>query len=79
MPVPVVFEPPSNSQSNETPTTPKQDTPTNSSPATVTVIKETDTRSVTLKKLEDLNEMLKRGLINQKDYDIKKAELLKGM
>ena len=71
--------PPSDGQSNETPTTPKQDTPTNSSSATVTVMKETDTRSVTLKKLEDLNEMLKRGLINQKDYDIKKSELLKGM
>ena len=42
-------------------------------------MKKTDTRSVTLKKLEDLNEMLKRGLINQKDYDIKKSELLKSM
>ena len=80
MPIPVVAITPANNQTNENPPSPKQDTPASASPpAVVTVVKETDTRSSTLKKLEDLNEMLKRGLINQKDYDTKKAELLKGM
>jgi hypothetical protein len=31
------------------------------------------------KRLDDLNNMLKKGLINQKDYDSKKAEILKSM
>ena len=30
-------------------------------------------------KLEALNSMLKKGLITQKDYDLKKAEILKSM
>jgi hypothetical protein len=30
-------------------------------------------------KLADLNELKKKGLITQKDYDIKKAEILKNM
>jgi hypothetical protein len=79
MPIPVVAITPSTNQSNENPPAPKQDSPASTSPAVVTVVKETDNRSSTLKRLEDLNEMLKRGLINQKDYDVKKAELLKGM
>lgn len=31
------------------------------------------------KRLEDLNNMLKKGLINQSDYDAKKAEILRDM
>lgn len=79
MPIPVVAITPANIQPNENPSTPKQDTPANIKPAVVTLVKETDTRSNALKRLEDLNEMFKRGLINQKDYDIKKSEILKGM
>ena len=30
-------------------------------------------------KLEQLDQLLKRGLITQKDYDIKKAEILKNL
>jgi hypothetical protein len=30
-------------------------------------------------KLEQLDQLFKRGLITQKDYDIKKAEILKGL
>ena len=31
------------------------------------------------KRLEDLNTMLKKGLITQKEYDVKKAEILKNL
>ncbi|NCU93297.1 MAG: SHOCT domain-containing protein, partial [Burkholderiaceae bacterium] len=30
-------------------------------------------------KLEQLDELLKKGLITKKDYDIKKAEILKAL
>jgi len=32
-----------------------------------------------LKRLDDLNTLLKKGLITQKDYDLKKAEILKNL
>jgi hypothetical protein len=32
-----------------------------------------------LKRLDDLNSLLKKGLITQKDYDLKKAEILKNL
>lgn len=32
-----------------------------------------------ISRLNNLNELLKKGLINQKDYDLKKAEILKSM
>jgi hypothetical protein len=36
-------------------------------------------QSDSVKKLEDLNGMLKKGFITQKDYDMKKQEILKAM
>lgn len=38
-----------------------------------------DNSNTTTKKLEELNGLLKRGLISQKEYDNKKAEILKSM
>jgi hypothetical protein len=35
--------------------------------------------SSSMKKLEDLNAMLKKGLITQQEYDTKKQEILKNM
>jgi hypothetical protein len=74
MPKPVEVITPASNQLGENPSTPSQEkTPITSS------INLTDARSGTLKKMDELNEMLKRGLINQKDYDTKKAGILKDM
>jgi membrane protease subunit (stomatin/prohibitin family) len=41
-------------------------------------VKSSSTPSIT-DRLTSLNELKAKGLITQKDYDLKKAELLKGM
>jgi hypothetical protein len=45
---------------------------------TETAVSTTGSANIT-QKLEDLNMMLKKGLITQKDYDTKKSEILKSL
>jgi hypothetical protein len=77
MPLPAFTTNSKNNQNINVPSDPKKGLPENIAP--VTIVTQTDNRSSTLQKLEDLNEMLKKGLINQKDFDVKKSELLKSM
>ncbi len=41
--------------------------------------KASESSKTTLQKIEELNALLKKGLITQKEYDAKKSELLKAM
>jgi hypothetical protein len=43
------------------------------------LIKSPDSSKTIAQKIEELNGLLKKGLITQKEYDAKKAELLKSM
>ena len=55
--------------------------PVKSSPITINIEKEStkSETSTSINRLNNLNELLKKGLINQKDYDAKKSEILKTM
>jgi hypothetical protein len=79
MPKPVEVITPASNQLSENQSTPSQEKAPITSSAFTPSINLTDARSGTLKKMDELNEMLKRGLINQKDYDTKKAGILKDM
>ncbi len=41
--------------------------------------KQAESNQTAIQKLEQLNELLKKGLINQKEYDAKKSDILKSM
>jgi len=79
MPKPVEVITPASNQLGENLATPSQEKTPITSSAFTSTINPIDTRSGALKKLDELNEMLKRGLINQKDYDTKKVGILKDM
>ena len=55
--------------------------PAKSSPITINIEKESSTSDASspINRLNNLNDLLKKGLINQKDYDTKKVEILKTM
>lgn len=60
---------------------PPANTPPRSSPIKINIDKSSPVSSGSsgVTRLNDLNELLKKGLINQRDYDSKKSEILKSM